>query len=114
MNSVSQKVTCRSGLSKAILVIRKKVVCFKEGKQLLGDDSLHSLRDERGDCNWAIVRRIRLVPFFRDRENVGKFPGRRKYTNRVGKLKEFVENRWEFGGTGFKYYSWGYHQGLWI
>ena len=36
---------------------------------------------------------------------MGKFPRRRKYTNRVGKLKEFVENRCEFGGTGFKYYS---------
>ena len=46
MNSVSQKVTSRSGLSKVILVIRKNVVCFKEGKQLFGDDSLHSLRDE--------------------------------------------------------------------
>ena len=45
MNSVSQKVISRSGLSKAIL-IRKKVVCFKEGKQLFADDILHSLRDE--------------------------------------------------------------------
>ena len=46
MNSIRQKVTSRSGLSKAILVIRKKVVCFKEGEQLFGDGSLHSLRDE--------------------------------------------------------------------
>ena len=45
-------------------------------------------------------------PLFGDRENMGKFPGRRKYTNRIGKLKEFVESRSEFGGTGFKYYSW--------
>ena len=46
MNSVSKKVTSRSGLLKAILVIRMKVVCFKEGKQLFGDDSLHSIRDK--------------------------------------------------------------------
>ena len=31
-------------------MIRKKAVCFKEGKQLVGDDGLHSLRDERSDC----------------------------------------------------------------
>ena len=37
---------------------------------------------------------------------MGKFPGRRKDSNRVGKLKEFDENRCEFGGTGFKYHSW--------
>ena len=37
---------------------------------------------------------------------MGKFPRRRKYANIVGKLKEFVENRCEFRGTGFKYYSW--------
>ena len=35
-----------------------------------------------------------------------KFPRRRKYTNKVGKLKEFVENRGEFRCTGFKNYSW--------
>ena len=29
---------------------------------------------------------------------MGKFPRKRKYTNRVGKLKEFVENRGEFRG----------------
>ena len=45
-------------------------------------------------------------PFFRDRENGGKFPRKMKHTNRVGELKEFVENRDEFRGTGFKNYSW--------
>ena len=34
-----------SGLLKPMLMIRKKVVCFKEGKQLFGDNCLHSLRD---------------------------------------------------------------------
>ena len=45
MNSVRQKVISSSGLSKAILEIRKKAVCFKEGKQLFGDDSLYSHTD---------------------------------------------------------------------
>ena len=36
-------------------MVRKKVVCFKEGKQLFGGNGLHSLRDERSDCNRAIV-----------------------------------------------------------
>ena len=35
-----------------------------------------------------------------------KFLRRREYTNRVGKLKEFVENRGEFRGIDFKNYSW--------
>ena len=55
MNNIGWKVTSRSGLSKPILMVRKKVACFKEGKQLFGDNGLHSLRDERSDCNRAIV-----------------------------------------------------------
>ena len=48
-------MTSRSGLSKAKLMIRKKAVSFEEGKQLFGDNGFHSLRDERSDCNRAIV-----------------------------------------------------------
>ena len=40
MNSTIYRFTSRSGLSKAILVIRKETICFKEGLQLFGDDSL--------------------------------------------------------------------------
>ena len=36
-------------------MVREKVVCFKESKKLFGDNGLHSLRDERSDCNRAIV-----------------------------------------------------------
>ena len=36
-------------------MVRKKVVSFKEGKQLFGDSGLYSLRDERNDCNKVIV-----------------------------------------------------------
>ena len=36
-------------------MVRKKVVCLKEGKQLFGDNDLHSLRDERSDWNRVIV-----------------------------------------------------------
>ena len=53
-------------------MVKKKVVCFKEGKQLFADNGLHSLGDERSDCNRAIVSRVRFLPF-RDRENMGKF-----------------------------------------
>ena len=35
MESISKKITSRPGFSKAILVIREKIVCFKEGKKLL-------------------------------------------------------------------------------
>ena len=55
MSSIGYKVTRRSSLSKPILAIRKKAVCFKEGKQLFGDNGLHSLRDVRSHCNGAIV-----------------------------------------------------------
>ena len=37
---------------------------------------------------------------------MGKFPRRLKYANRVGKLKDFDDNRGEFRGTGFKHYNW--------
>ena len=53
-----------------------------------------------------IVQKVRLVPCFEDRESVGESPRRRKYANRVGKLKEILENRGEFRGTGFKSHSW--------
>ena len=46
MDSITNKITSRPGFSKAIQVIREKIVCFKEGKKLLSDDGLHSLRDE--------------------------------------------------------------------
>ena len=55
MISIGCKVTGRSGLSKPILMIRKKVVCIKESKQLFGDNGLHSLRDKRSDWNRVIV-----------------------------------------------------------
>ena len=37
MDSISKKITSRPGFSKAILVIREKIVCFKERKKLLCD-----------------------------------------------------------------------------
>ena len=37
MDSISKKITSRPGFSKAILVIRVKIVCFKEDKQLFSD-----------------------------------------------------------------------------
>ena len=46
MDSISKKITSRPGFSKAILLIREKIVCFKEGKKLLSDDGLHCFRDE--------------------------------------------------------------------
>ena len=46
MDSISKKIISRPGFSKAILVIREKIVCFKEGKKLFSDDSLHCFRDE--------------------------------------------------------------------
>ena len=36
-------------------MIRKKVVSFKEGKQLLSDNGLHGSRDEKSDCNRVTV-----------------------------------------------------------
>ena len=81
-------------------MVRKKVVCFKEGKQLFGDNGLHSLRDERSDCNRAIVLRVTFVTFFGDRENVSEFPRGRENTKIVGKLEKLVEDRGEFRGTG--------------
>ena len=36
-------------------MIRKKAAGFEEGKQLFGDNGFRSLRDERSDCNRAIV-----------------------------------------------------------
>ena len=44
-------------------MIVDEAVSFKEGKQLFGDNGLHSCRDQRSDCNRAIVSRIRFVPF---------------------------------------------------
>ena len=81
-------------------MIREKVVCFKEGKQLFGDNSFDSLRDEKSDCNRATVRRVRFVTFFEDREDVCKFPRRREYTKMVRKLEKLVENRGELKDTG--------------
>ena len=42
---------------------RKKVVGFKESKQLFGDNGLHSLRDGRSDWNRMIVLRVRFFLF---------------------------------------------------
>ena len=55
MNSIGLKVTSGSGLIKFILMVRKKVVCFKKGNQLFGDNGLQSLRDRKDDCNRAMV-----------------------------------------------------------
>ena len=46
MDSISKKITSRPGFSKAIRVIREKIVCFKEGKKLFRDDGLNCFRDE--------------------------------------------------------------------
>ena len=49
MDSISKKITSRPGFSKAILVIREKIVHFREGKELFSDDGLHCFRDEGSD-----------------------------------------------------------------
>ena len=46
MDSISKKITHWPGFSKAILVIREKIVCFQESKKLFSDDGLHCFRDE--------------------------------------------------------------------
>ena len=46
MDSISKKITSGPGFSKAIRVIRKRIVCFKEGRELFGDNVLHCFRDE--------------------------------------------------------------------
>ena len=39
-------MTSRYGFSKAILVMREKIVCFKEGKEMFSANGLHCFRDE--------------------------------------------------------------------
>ena len=46
MDSISKKITSRPGFSKAMLVIREKIVFFKEGKKLFIADGLRCFRDE--------------------------------------------------------------------
>ena len=46
MDSISKRITSRPGVSKAILVIRNKTACFKEGKKLFSDNGLYRLSDE--------------------------------------------------------------------
>ena len=46
MDSISKKIASRPSFSKAILVIREKIVCFKEVEKLFRDDGLHCFRDE--------------------------------------------------------------------
>ena len=46
MDSISKKITSIPGFSKAILMIREKIVCFKEGKKLFSDNGLRSFRYE--------------------------------------------------------------------
>ena len=46
MYGINEGITSRPGFSKAILVIREKIACFKEGKKLLSDDGIHCFRDE--------------------------------------------------------------------
>ena len=44
MDSISKKITSRPGFSEAILVIKEKIVCFKEGRKLFSDNGLHCFR----------------------------------------------------------------------
>ena len=46
MDNICKKITSRPDFSKAMLVIREKIVCFKEGKKLFSDDGRHCFRDE--------------------------------------------------------------------
>ena len=46
MESISKKITSRPGSSRAILMIREKIVCLKESKKLISDDGLHCFGDE--------------------------------------------------------------------
>ena len=51
----------------------------------------HNHRNDRSDGNRVVVRWVRFITFWGDREVMYKFPGRRKYTKTVGKLEKFVE-----------------------
>ena len=46
MDSISKNIASRPGFSRAILVVREKIICFKEGKKLFSDDGLHCFEDE--------------------------------------------------------------------
>ena len=46
MNGISKRITHGSGFSKALPVIRKELVCFKESKELFSDAGLHCFRDK--------------------------------------------------------------------
>ena len=87
MDGISKKITSRSGFSKAILVIREKIACFKEGKKLFSDDGLNSFRYEESGGNGTIVKGIRLAAFLWDWKDVSWLPGSMKCTERLGKLK---------------------------
>ena len=52
-------------MSKAILLIRYKVICFKEDEQLFGDNGPHSRRYERSN---KISLKSQIFPLFGDRE----------------------------------------------
>ena len=64
MSSRRKKITSRPGFWKAILVMREKIVYFKEGIKLFSDDGLHYFRDEWSDCDWTIAKWIRFNTFF--------------------------------------------------
>ena len=85
MNRICWKVTSRSCLPKATLVIRKETVCVKEGKKLFGDDGIHSLIDKCTECNSTIVKWVRFVSFMRYGK-CGQAP-RKKDSKSKGKLK---------------------------
>ena len=71
INSISDKIIRRSGILKYTLVIKKDIVCFKEGNGFFNDGGLHFFRDHLSDCNGMIIEKIRFITYFWEGEDVG-------------------------------------------
>ena len=63
MDSISEKITIRPCFSKAVPAIKKKIVSFKEGKELLSDNCIHVYQKCGKQLQWDGGQWIRFFTF---------------------------------------------------
>ena len=77
MSKIGKKIPCRSCLTEAILVIRKKVVRFEMFDEVGVKQSFENLSNSRSESNRAIVGGVGAVTLLRNRLNKCMLPRRR-------------------------------------
>ena len=96
MSKIGKKISCRSCLTEAILVIGKKIVRFEMFDEVGVKQSFENLSNSQSESNRLIVGGVGAVTLLRYRLNKCILPRRRICAGNKNEVKKMTKNRRQF------------------